>query len=299
MSLPKGFKNAAGQYTDYKYRVMETNVGDTAVIFDKANGTEYADDQGNLPFKITSENNDDGTETTITNELLPTIKTSLTVTKKWSDYDNLYLTRPLNQDKWEAKFHVYRTYTKDGQENSERVLDTKGNPVVLTVTGADKTGNEESVILEDLPAKDLSGTLYEYSAVELNTNKEQTEVSGDKRFHGTYNVEYAQTKEKKPVSGTDLTVTHYTTTVTNTMKETALQVTKQWAGDDKGFRPKELNLTLYRKAAEGLWEAVTDSTGKNPATPKWTKMQTIHGQQHMNIYQCMLQLVSRICTLIR
>lgn len=244
--LPTGYKNADGNYQAFAYRAAEKSIGGVEVNYtmDKDNaGVPTVTNTGTFPNNIyrillTSE----GSQTTMTNQ---TDMTKLTVTKEWeNDSGNAYRTRgDVDEDSatsWSVEFHVYRSYTVDGETKTELVCEPDGRtPYVLVISG---TNSEDSktVTLENLPAAAPDGSVYTYYAVELNPKTKEEVNTTTPIYNGTYNVESANST----IVG-DMTT--YQTKVTNSLDTTELSVTKTWDDNEQTtMRPEEIQLTLYR-----------------------------------------------------
>lgn len=236
--------------TKLQYRAREVKIGDQFIQFGESQ-TYYTKSDNTESFNkdITALDYSD-TQSTIfhpttdsrhatTNTLKD--KTSFTVTKQWSDQDNKYDTRYLENDHWVVKYHVYRTI--EGESTPERVKVSNGqDPYILKVEGSDSTGQTASATVENLPSKTLDGKNYTYYAVELNPNNQEI---NNNIYYGTYDV-----------SGSN-------STFTNTLKTIDLTVTKDWINDnDVQIRPESITVKLYRK---------TDSTGYTPVKVRNTQ----------------------------
>lgn len=245
--LPKyvNLNNDNQSITKLQYRVKEVKIGDQYIHFgnlqtyytksgnnesfnNAMTALDYSTTQSTIFHPITDSRH------TTTNTL--TKKTSFTVTKQWSDQDNKYDTRYLENDHWVVKYHVYRSYVKNNQTIQELMKVSNGqDPYILRVEGSDSTSQTASTTVENLPSKTLDGKDYTYFAVELDPNNQEI---NNNIYYGTYDV-----------SGNS-------STFTNTLKTVDLKVTKNWINDnDVQIRPESIKVKLYRK---------TDSTGYTP-----------------------------------
>ncbi|MGN0983098.1 MAG: SpaA isopeptide-forming pilin-related protein [Candidatus Limivicinus sp.] len=262
-NLPAGYAKD-GVYHNFRYRVVETKIGDQDVSF-KADGVNY-DDPASPAWSIVPTYGADKRSTTITNQIEVI---HIAVSKSWeNDSDNAYSTRGdvdgNSTTDWSVNYHLYRyTGTAPGKNNWEQVMNQGGSkPYVITVSGSNYEALK-SATLSGLPAAAPNGLQYTYVAVELNPDGSPV----TDKYNGAYDQRVAGngTYDGKP----------YGTDFTNALETTSLAVTKNWAEDTQAMRPEKISLQLCRKVEGGSQAAVSyqglDSTVLNrPDSGPWS-----------------------------
>lgn len=237
--LPKGFGAVDGNYQEYMYRVVETEIDGKKVSF--VNNGNYAQNNGT---KYTISNSDPTVNDNIhSNTITNTPKeetTHFAVTKIWKDDENgnAFYTRSGsdvdgNRNQWSVTFDLYRTYINAaGVKVDEPVrdrADTKNITLTVTQDSPDATAS-----IDDLAAMTAEGKVITYYAKEQGVNKNI--------YFGSYDASYDHDVD---ASG------GFTTEYTNELITTELSVTKVWYSHDgktPPFQPEELVVKLMQSS---------------------------------------------------
>lgn len=262
--------SSAGSYVAFQYRAVETKIGDTKIALagdsdTNTNGIKYANTSS--IYTVTQAEDQSNKKSVITNALNAGETTSLTIGKNWQDQNDKYGIRPKNAaGKWSVQFEIWRKVKGDADSPAEQVKDADGNPYIVTI-GEATPGSK--VIIEGLPAETTAASddkQYIYYAVEIKPeNTSLNDNSG-------YNVS-GEGADKVVLNNDQKT---YTSTITNTMKTTAISGSKTWVGDSgelAGFRPEvkdgkcpDVTLTLWSNTGADLTTGWKEVSG---AAPIW------------------------------
>lgn len=146
--------------------------------------------------------------------------------KKWSDYENKYNTRPAS---------IWVKLQKKSTGDWEDVLTKDSTKIIKELSAAENW----RVSISDLPQVDSAENAYSYRLLEIVSSTDETPIIE----FGTYSVGYGADGK----------------TLTNTLKETSIEVTKVWEdqSDIYMLRPESVVFKLQRKST-GVWEDVKD-----------------------------------------
>ena len=251
-NLPKGFGAADGNYQDFMYRVVETEIDGTKVVFNdngnyaENNGTKYTITNGDPTVSNNTHSN------TITNTPDDEKTTQFSVTKIWTDkdYNNAFYTRGGcvvggNREQWSVTFDLWRyqtnAYGHKIHGTDEQVMNRDGG-AFITLT-ANQSSDVDSI--DDLAAKTADGKVYVYYA------KEQG-ITDNGNYFGSYEDTPAHSGNSSD---------GFATAYTNDLITTQLSVTKVWYSHDNKtplFQPDELAVTLWQSSKNVTERNITE-----------------------------------------
>ena len=276
--------DASAQKIPYQYRIVEGYVdgnGTFTAIDDTATGalTNFASDHGTAHTEAdviagaTEGAQKDGTATATASNTLKT--TGITVTKNWTDTSNAYQSRPDS-----VSYHLEYTSASDDSawQNVPQGWalgtgsDVAGTATVTLAKGGD--GAFASQTVNNLPARDASGNVYRYRAVEDSYTYGTGSAAKTYTVGTTANSATDGKQNPYYADATAVTSSAGTATFTNNLVTTSFKVTKSWVGDDAWELHDDIDhVTVklqHRSTANGAWTDVPSGTYGLKAGESWS-----------------------------
>ncbi|MDL2232946.1 Cna B-type domain-containing protein, partial [Ruminococcaceae bacterium OttesenSCG-928-L11] len=174
----------------------------------------------------------------------------ITAKKQWTDYGNLYGSRP------DSLLLALQRKVQGSSGDYAAVYDSSGAAVTITMP-AEASLSEQSVAFDDMPRTDTAGTPYLYRVVEVSVNSGGTDIpltltTPADATAGTFSIgtfEYEYAASTAAVSG------GFESVITNILQEESITLSgqKTWQDSDNRYqvRPDNLVLTAFYRDQPG------------------------------------------------